>query len=120
LRRLFQSWRSLDRSISSAVQKEASAFLYICQTYSGVLLVNALKLWFDACRDASNTSNTWGDTYIVVLDGEKDKAVGVFLEKRLVCLLLLDGWRDTSLCDRCFFWEIWDADDGPENIFLIR
>jgi hypothetical protein len=52
----------------------------------------------------------------VVLDGEKDKAVGIFLEKRLVCLLLLDSWRDTSLCDRRIFWEIWDADDGPENL----
>ncbi len=35
LRRLFQSWRSLDRSISSAVQKDASAFLYICQICRG-------------------------------------------------------------------------------------
>jgi hypothetical protein len=56
----------------------------------------------------------------VILDGEEDKAVGVFLEKRLVCLLFLDGGCDASLCYRSFFWEIWDADDGPENIFLVR
>jgi hypothetical protein len=61
-----------------------------------------------------------GCTYIVVLDGKKNKAIGVFLEKRLMCLLFLDGRRDTSLCYRLLFWEVWDADDGLENVFLIR
>ena len=32
VRRLVQSWTSFDRSISSTVQNDASAFLYICQS----------------------------------------------------------------------------------------
>jgi hypothetical protein len=55
----------------------------------------------------------------MVLNGEENKTVGVFLEKRLVSLLSLDCGRDTSLCDGLILWKIWDADNGPENIFLI-
>jgi hypothetical protein len=56
----------------------------------------------------------------MVLDGEKNEAVGVLLEERLVCLFLLDCGRDTSLCYRLLLRKVWNADDGPENIFLVR
>lgn len=55
----------------------------------------------------------------MVLDGKKDKAVGVLLKKGLVCLLSLDCGRDTSLCYGLVFRKIWNADNGSENIFLV-
>lgn len=56
----------------------------------------------------------------MVLDGEKNEAVGVLLKQGLVCLLLLDSGRNTSLCYRLLLRKVWNADDGPENIFLVR
>jgi hypothetical protein len=56
----------------------------------------------------------------MVLDGEKNKAVGVLLEKRLVCLLSLDCGRDTSLCYGLLLGKVWDADNRLEDIFLVR
>lgn len=55
----------------------------------------------------------------MVLDGEKNEAVGVFLEQRLMCLLWFDGGRDTSLCYGLLLRKVWDADDGLENIFFV-
>ena len=37
------------------------------------------------------------DAYLVILDGEQDEAVGVLLEKRLVCLVGLDARRSGRL-----------------------
>ena len=64
--------------------------------------------------------STRSKAYIMVLDGEKNEAVGVLLEQRLVCLFLLDCGRDTSLCYRLLLRKVWNSDDGPENILLVR
>jgi hypothetical protein len=56
----------------------------------------------------------------VVLDGEENKAVGVFLKQRLVCFLRLDCGCDTSLCDRLILRKIWDADNRLEDVLLVR
>jgi hypothetical protein len=81
-------------------------------------VIRDVMLWFDASQDASNVSDA--KTYIVVLDWEKNEALPVLLEQWLVCLLGLDRGRDGGLCDRLLFWEVGNADDGHENIFLVR
>lgn len=61
-------------------------------------------------------------TYIVVLDGEENEAVGVFLQERLVGLLRLDGRCDSvhllvDLVD--LLLEVRNADNGLVTIFLV-
>jgi hypothetical protein len=63
-------------------------------------------------RDAS--------TYIVVLDGEHDEPLRVLLEQRLILLLLLDRGRDSWLYRRVDLWQIGYADNGLENVLLVR
>ena len=62
-------------------------------------------------------------TYIMVLDGEENETVGVFLEDRLVCLLRLDGRcnRVELLVHLVHFLcgEVWDADDGLVGVLLV-
>ena len=59
-------------------------------------------------------------TYIVVLDGEKDKASRVLLEEGLVCLLSLDRRSDGWLCVvHLGIKVIWNADNGLESVLLV-
>jgi hypothetical protein len=62
-------------------------------------------------------------TYIVVLDGEENEALRVFLQERLVCLLRFDGWCDSVhlLFDLIYFvfFEVRNADDGPVSVLLV-
>jgi hypothetical protein len=57
----------------------------------------------------------------MVLDGEKNEALRVLLQKRLVCLLGSDGRGDRSLLDFiCFyFFEVRNADDGLVTILFF-
>lgn len=61
-------------------------------------------------------------TYVVVLDGEKHKALSILLKERLVGLLGLDCRCDAELLVRrvLLLWQVWNADDGLVNIFLVR
>lgn len=70
---------SFERSISSAVQNEASAFLYICHIYLG-------------CKQEDGSKHGWA--CLVVLDREEDKATARLFQERLL------AWCKTSEHDK--------------------